>query len=106
MGMDTRMDMRLDVHMQTAQVRPPTAPPAVRPCDRRRARSPRRACRARAQVTWPLFNSLQCFWPGMQFLIGELEHGVETLRAFHTLWRHLGFHPEGVPLTDCIRSAC
>jgi hypothetical protein len=47
-----------------------------------------------AQVTWPLFNSLQCFWPGMQMLIGELDHGIETLRAFHTLWKHLGFHPE------------
>ena len=41
---------------------------------------------------------LQCFWPGMQMLIGELELGVETLRAFHTLWRHIGFHPEGFNL--------
>ena len=24
-----------------------------------------------AQVTWPLFNSLQGFWPGMQLLVGE-----------------------------------
>ena len=51
-----------------------------------------------AQITWPLFNSLQCFWPGMQMMIGELELGVETLRAFHTLWRHIGFHPEGFNL--------
>ena len=53
-----------------------------------------------AQVTWPLFNSLQCFWPGMQMLIGELDQAVETLRAFHTLWRHLGFHPEGFNLAS------
>ena len=55
---------------------------------------------ATAQITWPLFNSLQCFWPGMQMLIGELEQGVETLRAFHSLWRHLGFHPEGFNLAS------
>ena len=28
----------------------------------------------------------------------QLDHGVETLRAFHTLWLHLGFHPEGFNL--------
>ena len=28
----------------------------------------------------------------------QLDHGVETLRAFHTLWQHLGFHPEGFNL--------
>jgi hypothetical protein len=55
---------------------------------------------ATAQVSWPLFNSLQCFWPGMQMLMGELDAGVETLRAFHTLWRHLGFHPEGFNLAS------
>lgn len=53
-----------------------------------------------AQVTWPLFNSLQCFWPGMQLLIGESDQAIETLRAFHTLWRHLGFHPEGFNLAS------
>ena len=36
----------------------------------------------------------------MQMLIGELDLGVETLRAFHTLWRHLGFHPEGFNLAS------
>ena len=29
-------------------------------------------------VTSPLFNSLQCFWPGMQMLIGDLDSGIET----------------------------
>jgi mannosidase alpha-like ER degradation enhancer 2 len=53
---------------------------------------------ATAQMTWPLYNSLQSFWPGLQMLLGELELGVETLRAFHTLWRELGFHPEGFNL--------
>jgi hypothetical protein len=52
------------------------------------------------QVTWPLFNSLQCFWPGMQSLLGDMEPAVSTLRAFHTLWLHLGFHPEGFSLAS------
>ena len=26
--------------------------------------------------------------------------GVDTLRAFHTLWRHLGYHPEGFNLAS------
>lgn len=53
-----------------------------------------------AQVTWPLFNSLQSFWPGMQSLIGDMEPAVETLRAFHTLWLYLGVHPEGFNLAS------
>eukprot|EP00966_Prymnesium_polylepis_P095845 2220706-Prymnesium_polylepis.1 len=51
-----------------------------------------------AQVTWPLFNSLQGFWPGMQMLVGELDDAAQTLRAFHSLWVHIGFHPEGFNL--------
>lgn len=34
----------------------------------------------------------------MQMLIGDLDEGVQTLRAFRTLWVHLGFHPEGFNL--------
>ena len=34
----------------------------------------------------------------MQILMGEVDQGIETLRAFHTLWMHLGFHPEGFNL--------
>ncbi len=51
-----------------------------------------------AAVTWPLFNSLQGFWPGMQLLLGERGESIETLRAFHALWNALGFHPEGFNL--------
>ena len=51
-------------------------------------------------MTWPLFNSLQCFWPGMQTLLGDYEMAVDTLRAFHTLWRFLGYHPEGYNLAQ------
>ena len=53
---------------------------------------------ATAQVTWPLFNSLQGFWPGMQMLVGELDDAAQTIRAFHTLWVHICYHPEGFNL--------
>ena len=52
------------------------------------------------QVTWPLFNSLQGFWPGLQMMIGEFELGIDTLRAHHALWKRLGFHPEGFNLAS------
>ena len=57
-------------------------------------------CLCPSQVTWPLFNSLQGFWPGMQLLVGEREMALDTMRAFHALWRHLGFHPEGFNLAS------
>ena len=34
----------------------------------------------------------------MQLLVGEREMALDTMRAFHALWRHLGFHPEGFNL--------
>lgn len=47
-------------------------------------------------VTWPLFNSLQAFWPGMQALMGrDLKHAINTVKAFHGVWRRYGCVPEG-----------
>lgn len=34
----------------------------------------------------------------MQTMIGDMDLAVDTLRAFHTLWLHLGAHPEGFNL--------
>ena len=36
----------------------------------------------------------------MQLLVGEREMALDTMRAFHALWRHLGFHPEGFNLAS------
>ena len=30
----------------------------------------------------------------------QVESAIETCRAFHMLWRHLGFHPEGFNLAS------
>ena len=35
-------------------------------------------------------------------LVGEVEMGLETLRAFHLLWSHIGFHPEGFNLGSMV----
>jgi len=45
-------------------------------------------------VVWPLFNSLQAFWPGLQVLYGDIEEASNTAIAFHSVWKRYGFLPE------------
>lgn len=49
-------------------------------------------------VVWPLFNSLQAFWPGLQVLAGDVEPAVRTHKAFFAVWKRYGFTPEGFNL--------
>ncbi|KAK3283484.1 alpha-mannosidase, partial [Cymbomonas tetramitiformis] len=49
-------------------------------------------------VVWPVFNSLQAFWPGLQVLAGDVEAAARTHRAFFSVWQHYGFTPEGFHL--------
>lgn len=49
-------------------------------------------------MVWPLFNSLQAFWPGLQVQAGDIERAVRTHRAFFSVWRRYGFTPEGYNL--------
>lgn len=51
-----------------------------------------------AVVVWPLFNSLQAFWPGLQVLAGDLEPARRTHKAFFSVWKRYGFTPEGFNL--------
>eukprot|EP00252_Welwitschia_mirabilis_P021785 TRINITY_DN5694_c0_g1_i1.p1 TRINITY_DN5694_c0_g1~~TRINITY_DN5694_c0_g1_i1.p1 ORF type:complete len:632 (-),score=121.21 TRINITY_DN5694_c0_g1_i1:165-2060(-) len=51
-----------------------------------------------AAVVWPLFNSLQAFWPGLQVLAGHVEPAVRTHKAFFSVWKKYGFTPEGFNL--------
>lgn len=51
-----------------------------------------------AVVVWPLFNSLQAFWPGLQVLAGDLEPAIRTHKAFFSVWKRYGFTPEGFNL--------
>ncbi|KAK4586232.1 hypothetical protein RGQ29_023427 [Quercus rubra] len=51
-----------------------------------------------AAIVWPLFNSLQAFWPGLQVLAGDIDPAIRTHRAFFSVWKRYGFTPEGFNL--------
>lgn len=51
-----------------------------------------------AAIVWPLFNSLQAFWPGLQVLAGDVEPAIRTHAAFYSVWKRYGFTPEGFNL--------
>ncbi|XP_002985136.2 alpha-mannosidase I MNS4 [Selaginella moellendorffii] len=53
-----------------------------------------------AVVVWPLFNSLQAFWPGLQVLAGDVEPATQTHTAFFSVWKKFGFTPEGFNLAS------
>ncbi|KAL8171206.1 hypothetical protein V2J09_023010 [Rumex salicifolius] len=51
-----------------------------------------------ATIVWPIFNSLQAFWPGLQVLAGDIEPAIRTHAAFFSVWKKYGFTPEGFNL--------
>ncbi|XP_050217019.1 alpha-mannosidase I MNS4 [Mercurialis annua] len=51
-----------------------------------------------AAIVWPLFNSLQAFWPGLQVLAGDVDPAIRTHAAFFSVWQRYGFTPEGFNL--------
>ncbi|XP_062108214.1 alpha-mannosidase I MNS4 [Humulus lupulus] len=51
-----------------------------------------------AALVWPLFNSLQAFWPGLQVLAGDIGPAIRTHSAFFSVWKRYGFTPEGFNL--------
>uniref|UniRef100_A0A803MN72 alpha-1,2-Mannosidase n=1 Tax=Chenopodium quinoa TaxID=63459 RepID=A0A803MN72_CHEQI len=51
-----------------------------------------------AAIVWPLFNSLQAFWPGLQVLAGDVDPAIRTHAAFYSVWKRYGFTPEGFNL--------
>ncbi len=46
-------------------------------------------------LVWPVFNSLQAFWPGLQAMVGDLDMASETFDAFFEVWKNYGSIPEG-----------
>ncbi|CAA0806636.1 Probable alpha-mannosidase I MNS4 [Striga hermonthica] len=51
-----------------------------------------------AALVWPLFNSLQAFWPGLQVLAGDIDPAIRTHAAFFSVWKRYNFTPEGFNL--------
>ncbi|XP_013382068.1 ER degradation-enhancing alpha-mannosidase-like protein 2 [Lingula anatina] len=48
----------------------------------------------KGQVTLPVFQSLEAFWPGLQSLIGDIDKAMKTLHNYHQVWKQHGFTPE------------
>ncbi|XP_067141881.1 ER degradation-enhancing alpha-mannosidase-like protein 2 isoform X1 [Centruroides vittatus] len=46
------------------------------------------------QVTMPIFQSLESFWPGLLTLFGEIDQAQKTLYNYHQVWKQYGFTPE------------
>jgi len=48
----------------------------------------------KGQVTMPIFQSLDAYWPGLQTMWGDIASASRTLQKYHSVWRHFGFIPE------------
>ncbi|CAG9826207.1 unnamed protein product [Diabrotica balteata] len=48
----------------------------------------------KGQVTLPVFQSLEAYWPGVLSLIGETSSAMKTLHNYHQVWQQYGFTPE------------
>lgn len=48
----------------------------------------------KGQVTLPVFQSLEAYWPGVLSLLGETSAAMKTLHNYHTVWKQYGFLPE------------
>ncbi|XP_034946516.1 ER degradation-enhancing alpha-mannosidase-like protein 2 [Chelonus insularis] len=46
------------------------------------------------QVTLPVFQSLDAYWPGVLSLIGETADAMKFLHNYHRVWKQFGFTPE------------
>lgn len=48
----------------------------------------------KGQVTLPVFQSLEAYWPGLLSLTGDISSAMKTLHNYHTVWKQYGFLPE------------
>lgn len=48
----------------------------------------------KGQVTLPVFQSLEAYWPGVLSLFGEIEDAMKSLHNYHRVWKQFGFTPE------------
>ncbi|XP_063911946.1 ER degradation-enhancing alpha-mannosidase-like protein 2 [Zophobas morio] len=48
----------------------------------------------KGQVTIPVFQSLEAYWPGVLSLIGDTTPAMKTLHNYHQVWLQYGFTPE------------
>lgn len=48
----------------------------------------------KGQMTLPVFQSLQAFWPGLLSLLGDINSAMRSLHNMHTVWKQYGFLAE------------
>ncbi|XP_041972687.1 ER degradation-enhancing alpha-mannosidase-like protein 2 [Aricia agestis] len=48
----------------------------------------------RGQLTLPIFQSLESYWPGVLSLIGESDTAMRLIHNYHSVWKQYGFTPE------------
>ncbi|XP_014661702.1 PREDICTED: ER degradation-enhancing alpha-mannosidase-like protein 2 [Priapulus caudatus] len=48
----------------------------------------------KGQITLPVFQNLEAFWPGLLTLVGELDQAKKSLHNYHQVWKQFGFTPE------------
>lgn len=52
------------------------------------------ASMSKGQLTLPVFQSLQAFWPGLLSLLGDITSAMRSLHNMHNIWKQYGFLPE------------
>uniref|UniRef100_A0A0K8TE01 alpha-1,2-Mannosidase n=1 Tax=Lygus hesperus TaxID=30085 RepID=A0A0K8TE01_LYGHE len=48
----------------------------------------------KGQVTLPVFQSLEAYWPGVLTLIGDVETALRSMHNYNSVWKQYGFTPE------------
>ncbi|PNF23714.1 ER degradation-enhancing alpha-mannosidase-like protein 2 [Cryptotermes secundus] len=48
----------------------------------------------KGQVTLPVFQSLEAYWPGVLSLVGDVNKAIKSLHNYHQVWKQYGFTPE------------
>ncbi|XP_014256253.1 ER degradation-enhancing alpha-mannosidase-like protein 2 [Cimex lectularius] len=52
------------------------------------------ASMSKGQVTLPVFQSLEAYWPGVLTLIGDVESALRSMHNYNSVWKQYGFTPE------------
>lgn len=57
---------------------------------------------SKGQVTLPVFQSLEAYWPGVLSFFGDISSGMKSLHNYHQVWKQFGFTPEfyNIPQAD------
>lgn len=48
----------------------------------------------KGQVTLPVFQSLEAYWPGVLSMVGDVTPALKIMQNYHSVWKQYGFLPE------------